>query len=51
MNIEVNEHTKISFKKKISELLQEQILFTESIYIHWPIGIEIYNSPPVLTKN
>ena len=33
-----------SFEKEISELLQEQILFTESVYTRLPIGIEIYDS-------
>lgn len=46
--IKENENSKTSFEKKISELLQEQILFTESVYVHLPIGIEIYDTTGIL---
>ena len=36
------------FDEKMSELLTEQILFPESVYVHLPIGIEIYDTIPIL---
>ncbi|WP_455592779.1 ATP-binding protein [Bacteroides sp.] len=37
-----------SFDKELSDLIQEQALFTKSIYAHLPIGIEIYDANGVL---
>lgn len=36
------------FEKEMSELLEQQILFTESVYAHLPMGIEIYDTQGVL---
>ena len=43
-----NENSKMSFEKDISELLSEQIIFTESIYARLPMGIEIYDTQGIL---
>lgn len=37
-----------SFEKEMSELIHEQILFTESIYARLPIGVEVYDADGVL---
>ena len=39
---------KMSFDKGLPELIQKQRLFSESIFAHLPIGIEIYDSDGVL---
>ena len=36
------------FEEKMSELLADQILFSESVYSHLPIGIEIYDKEGLL---
>lgn len=38
----------MSIEKEISDLIQEQLLFTESIYARLPIGIEIYDANGIL---
>ena len=38
IKIESQEGDSISFEKEISNLMQEQLLFTESIYVHLPMG-------------
>ncbi|WP_106829627.1 hybrid sensor histidine kinase/response regulator [Parabacteroides pacaensis] len=38
----------LSSEEEISELIQEQLLFTQSIYARLPIGIEIYDANGVL---
>lgn len=42
------EDGKIAFQKEISALLQEQILFAESVFARLPMGIEIYDSSGIL---
>ena len=37
-----------SFDKEMSELLQEQIVFAESVFARLPIGMEIYDSNGIL---
>ena len=37
-----------SFEKELSDLIQEQALFAQSIYANLPIGIEIYDANGVL---
>ena len=37
-----------SFEEEISKLIQEQLLFTESIYNRLPISIEVYDANGVL---
>ena len=39
---------KMSFEKDMSELLHEQILFTERVYASLPMGVEIYDADGVL---
>ncbi|WP_455585857.1 PAS domain-containing protein [Bacteroides sp.] len=39
---------KASFENDMSELLHERILFTESVYSHLPMGIEIYDTKGIL---
>ena len=43
-----NEDESISFEQELSELIQEKIIFTESIYAHLPMGVEIYDSKGIL---
>ena len=43
IKIESQEGDSISFEKEISNLMQEQLLFTESIYVHLPMGVEVYD--------
>ena len=43
-----SESPKMSFDKGLSELIQKQRLFTESIFAHLPIGIEIYDADGIL---
>ena len=38
----------IRFEKEISELLSDQILFTESVFARVPMGIEIYDAQGIL---
>lgn len=38
----------ISFDKEISELIYEQILFTEGAYARLPMSVEIYDAKGVL---
>ncbi|MCU6768751.1 response regulator [Barnesiella propionica] len=42
------EQGKMSFDKEMSRLLQDQILFTESVYARLPMGIEIYDVQGIL---
>ena len=42
------EDDKKSFEKEISELLSDQILFSESVYARLPMGIEIYDTKGIL---
>lgn len=44
IKIESQEGDSISFEKEISNLMQEQLLFTESIYVHLPMGVEVYDA-------
>ncbi|MBY2899895.1 histidine kinase [Bacteroides fragilis] len=37
-----------SFEKEMSDLIQDQLLFTESIYANLPVGIEIYDANGIL---
>ena len=37
-----------SLEIEFSELLTEQILFPESVYVHLPMGVEIYDVKGVL---
>lgn len=37
-----------SLEVEFSELLTEQILFPESVYVHLPMGVEIYDVKGVL---
>ena len=37
-----------TFEKEMSELLHEQIFFTESVFAHLPMGIEIYDTTGIL---
>ncbi len=43
-----NSDEKMYFEKSLSELIESQRLFAESIYAHLPIGIEIYDTQGVL---
>ncbi|MFR8837801.1 response regulator [Bacteroides nordii] len=43
IKVKSQESDSISFEKEISNLMQEQLLFTESIYVHLPMGVEIYD--------
>jgi len=43
-----HEDDNLSPEEEISQLIDKQYLFTESIYAHLPIGIEIYDSKGVL---
>lgn len=38
----------LSFEKEMSDLIQDQLLFTESIYANLPVGIEIYDANGIL---
>lgn len=46
--IDNSEDSKTVFEKEMSTLLQEQILFVESVYANLPVGIEIYDVKGVL---
>ena len=48
IKIESQEGDSISFEKEISNLMQEQLLFTESIYVHLPMGVEVYDAVGLL---
>ncbi|WP_300700356.1 response regulator [Bacteroides sp.] len=43
-----SEDSKASFEREIVALLQDQILFAESVFVHLPIGIEIYDVEGIL---
>lgn len=43
-----HEDDKMFFEQEMSGLLQEQILFTEGVYAHLPMGIEIYDTKGIL---
>lgn len=43
-----SEDSKASFEREMTALLQDQILFAESVYVHLPIGIEIYDVKGIL---
>lgn len=38
----------VSFEKEIFELTQEQLLFTESVYVNLPLSVEIYDANGLL---
>ena len=44
----LHESDKECFEEKMSELLADQILFPESVYVRLPIGIEIYDKEGLL---
>lgn len=46
--IQTTGEDKMCFEKEMSELLYEQILFTENIYARLPMGIEIYDVEGIL---
>lgn len=48
IKVESQEGDSISFEKEISNLMQEQLLFTESIYVHLPMGVEVYDAVGLL---
>lgn len=48
IKVESQESDSISFEKEISNLMQEQLLFTESIYVHLPMGVEVYDAVGLL---
>ena len=43
-----SEDSKASFEREMVALLQDQILFAESVFVHLPIGIEIYDVKGIL---
>ncbi len=43
-----SEDSKTSFERDMLALLQDQILFAESVFVHLPIGIEIYDVEGIL---
>lgn len=48
IKVESQKSDSISFEKEISNLMQEQLLFTESIYVHLPMGVEVYDAVGLL---
>ena len=48
IKVESPKSDSISFEKEISNLMQEQLLFTESIYVHLPMGVEVYDAVGLL---
>lgn len=46
--IQTTGEDKMCFEKEMSELLYEQILFTENIYARLPMGVEIYDREGIL---
>lgn len=43
-----SEDSKTSYEREMVALLQDQILFAESVFVHLPIGIEIYDVEGIL---
>lgn len=48
IKVESQKSDSISFEKEISNLMQEQLLFTENIYVHLPMGVEVYDAVGLL---
>lgn len=44
------ENSEMSFEQEMSEMLQDQVLFAESVYARLPIGIEIYDANGLLRR-
>lgn len=43
-----SENSQTTFEQGITELIHEQVLFSESIYAHLPISVEMYDTDGIL---